>query len=112
MMAPSTIKQRRKEYFGVFIYFFQQHQAATCQNRSSFFKTKDNMIIDSLMVRNHHPNQLGNLSAFLDRYRAVYPDAKLISAEFYTYHPSAQNGANTLCVFDAQGQMRGFAPLV
>jgi ribosomal protein S18 acetylase RimI-like enzyme len=66
----------------------------------------------SLTIQNHTPAHLDNLSAFIERYRSVYPDAKLISAGFYTYHPALENGNNVFCVFDDGGQIRAFAPVV
>jgi ribosomal protein S18 acetylase RimI-like enzyme len=62
-------------------------------------------------IQNHTPEQLDNLAFFFERYRKVYPDAKLAPVELYTYHPAAENGRNVFLVLDAAGQVRGFAPL-
>jgi len=62
-------------------------------------------------IQNHNPSQIDNLAAFLSRYLKTYPDAKLQSAELYTYHPAVENGLNVFLALDLQGQVRGFAPL-
>jgi GNAT superfamily N-acetyltransferase len=64
-----------------------------------------------LTLQNYTPIHLDKLAAFLERYRQACPDAKLTSAEVYTYHPALENGQNVFCVFDDHGQIRGFAPL-
>jgi len=62
-------------------------------------------------IQNHNPSQIDNLGAFIERYLKIYPDAKLLSAGFYTYHPGVANGQNAFLALDAGGQVRGFAPL-
>jgi len=62
-------------------------------------------------VQTHSCSNLDRLAQFILRYRKAYPDAKLMTAEFYTYHPALENGQNVLCAFDAEQQVRGFAPL-
>lgn len=62
-------------------------------------------------IQNHSPAQLDNLTGFCERYRKAYPDAKLLNAGFYTFHPAVENGLNVFLVLDVQGQVRGFAPL-
>ncbi len=62
-------------------------------------------------IQNHNPDQLDKLAAFIERYLKACPDAKLLSAGFYTYHPAAENGQNVFCALDPGGQVRGFAPL-
>jgi hypothetical protein len=62
-------------------------------------------------IQNHNPSQIDNLAAFIERYRKAYPDAKLLSAGFYTYHPGIENGQNAFLATDVEGQVRGFAPL-
>ena len=67
---------------------------------------------DSLFtIQNHNPGQLDKLSVFIESYLKAYPDAKLQSAGFYTYHPGVENGLNVFLALDPQGQVRGFAPL-
>jgi GNAT superfamily N-acetyltransferase len=63
------------------------------------------------MIQNHNPDYLEKLAAFIERYLKACPDAKLLSAGFYTYHPAAMNGLNVFLALDAEGQVRGFAPL-
>ncbi len=62
-------------------------------------------------IQNHSSEKLHRLAQFIQRYRNAYPAAKLMAAEFYTYHPALENGRNVLCAVDAEGQMRGFAPM-
>jgi GNAT superfamily N-acetyltransferase len=62
-------------------------------------------------IQNHTPRQLDKLAVFIDRYLKTCPDAKLLSAGFYTFHPALENGLNVFCALDAEGQVRGFAPL-
>lgn len=54
---------------------------------------------------------LGALSAFCERYRRAYPDAKLMSPEFYTCHPLLEGGRNLFCALDGAGRIAGMAPL-
>jgi len=65
----------------------------------------------NLTIQNYSPDQIDQLSAFIERYRSEYPDAKLFDAGLYTYHPAAENGANAFCVYDGESLLRGFAPL-
>ncbi len=62
-------------------------------------------------VQNHNPGQIDALGAFIERYLKACPDAKLLSAGFYTYLPAAENGQNVFLVLDSEGQVRGFAPV-
>jgi len=64
-----------------------------------------------LTAQNYRAADLGGLRDFFVHYLEKYPDAKLISPEFYTYHPALEDGDNAFCVFDSQQQMVGFAPL-
>ena len=66
----------------------------------------------AIAVRNHTANDLSRLAAFITRYLAVIPDAKLISPEFYTYHPALEEGQNVFSAWDEAGTLVGFAPLV
>jgi hypothetical protein len=43
------------------------------------------MSVSLYILQNHSPAQLDNLAAFIERYLKAYPDAKLLSAGFYTY---------------------------
>jgi ribosomal protein S18 acetylase RimI-like enzyme len=63
----------------------------------------------SYVIKNHTPEQIDALAAFIERYLKTYPDAKLLSAGLYTYHPAVDNGQNVFLAFDAGGQVRGFA---
>ena len=69
------------------------------------------MTPNDIKIQHHNPDLLENLAAFIERYRKAYPDAKLLSAGFYTYHPAVENGRNVFLALDASGQVRGFAPL-
>jgi len=62
-------------------------------------------------IQNHNPSQIDKLVAFIERYRTACPDAKLLSAGLYAYHPAVENGLNVFLALDAEGQVRGFAPL-
>lgn len=64
-----------------------------------------------MRVENYAADAMPALRAFLDRYRAVFPDAKLAPPELYTYHPAAEDGQNVFCALDEGGAMVGFAPL-
>jgi GNAT superfamily N-acetyltransferase len=69
------------------------------------------MYSDAYTLQNHNPEQIDKLAAFIERYLQACPDAKLLSAGFYTYHPALENGRNVFCVLDSEGQVRGFAPV-
>jgi GNAT superfamily N-acetyltransferase len=69
------------------------------------------MFVCQYNIQNHNPGLLEKLAAFIERYLKAYPDAKLLSAGFYTYHPGFRNGLNVFLVLDDEGQVRGFAPL-
>jgi GNAT superfamily N-acetyltransferase len=69
------------------------------------------MSVSHYTIQNHNPGLLEKLGVFIERYLKAYPDAKLLSAGFYTYHPGVENGLNVFLVLDAEGQVRGFAPL-
>ena len=62
-------------------------------------------------VQPYQTADLPRLADFFAAYRAVYADAKLRSAEFYTYHPSLEDRQNVWCVLDARQQLVGFAPM-
>ena len=57
----------------------------------------------SIITRNHTANDLPQLTAFINRYLAAIPDAKLIAPEVYTYHPAVEGGQN---VFSACSRRR------
>jgi GNAT superfamily N-acetyltransferase len=63
----------------------------------------------SITIRNHTANDLPQLSAFINRYLAVIPDAKLVVPEVYTYHPAAEKGQNVFSAWD-ENDFVGFAP--
>jgi GNAT superfamily N-acetyltransferase len=62
-----------------------------------------------ITIRNHTANDLPQLSAFIDRYLAVIPDAKLVAPEVYTYHPATEEGQNVFSAWD-ENTLVGFAP--
>lgn len=64
-----------------------------------------------ITIRNHTANDLPQLAAFINRYLAAIPDAKLIAPEVYTYHPAAEEGQNVFSAWDEHGNFVGFAPL-
>lgn len=65
----------------------------------------------SIITRNHTANDLPQLTAFINRYLAAIPDAKLIAPEVYTYHPAVEGGQNVFSAWDERGEtMVGFAP--
>lgn len=63
----------------------------------------------SITIRNHSANDLPQLAAFINRYLAVIPDAKLVVPEVYTYHPAVENGQNVFSAWD-ENHFVGFAP--
>lgn len=67
--------------------------------------------MQNLTLQNYTESDLDKLADFCSRYLKKYPDAKLNSPDFYTYHPGFKNGENVLCVFDSGQRMIGFAPV-
>lgn len=64
-----------------------------------------------LCLRNYHEKDLTKLADFFTKYLAIYPDAKLNSPEFYTYHPVLKREDNAFCVMDIEQKIVGFAPV-
>jgi len=64
-----------------------------------------------LTVQNYSRRDIAKLADFFKKYLKTYPDAKLNSPEFYTYHPALADSENVFCVLDPGQQMIGFAPL-
>lgn len=62
-----------------------------------------------ITIRNHTAEDLPQLFAFISRYLAAIPDAKLVVPEVYTYHPAAENGQNVFSAWD-ENTLVGFAP--
>lgn len=67
--------------------------------------------MQKLTLQKYTSGDIAKLEDFLGRYLERYPDAKLASAELYSFHPALENGENAFCVLDAQERMIGFAPL-
>lgn len=65
----------------------------------------------NIIIKNHTANDLPQLAAFIARYLAAIPDAKLVAPEVYTYHPAAEEGRNVFSAWDETGTLVGFAPL-
>lgn len=63
-----------------------------------------------LSIKEYCAADIAPLSALFADYLKEYPDAKLFSPEFYTYHPALKEG-NAFCVFDSEQRMIGFAPM-
>lgn len=57
------------------------------------------------------PDDIGQLIEFIRQYLQKIPDAKLMSPEFYTYHPALIAGKNAFWEQDSNGDMTGFAAL-
>lgn len=66
----------------------------------------------AITIRNHTASDLPQLAAFISRYLAVMPDAKLISPEYYTYYPAMEEGQNVFSAWDETDTLLGFAPVV
>ena len=64
-----------------------------------------------LSIQSYSEDKLNELAAFCNAYLKKYPDAKLMSPAFYTYHPALKDSGNVFCVFTEQKEMVGFAPL-
>jgi len=64
----------------------------------------------SIIIRNHTTNDLPHLAAFITRYLAAIPDAKLIYPAVYTYHPALEGGKNVFTAWDENEILVGFAP--
>lgn len=64
-----------------------------------------------LNLQTYDATLFNQLSAFCQAYLEQYPDAKLMSPEFYTYHPALKDRELVFGVFSEQGEMVGFAPL-
>jgi ribosomal protein S18 acetylase RimI-like enzyme len=67
--------------------------------------------MNAIRVRNYDKEDMEQLAHFLGKYAGIYPDAKLFSAGFYTYHPALKDGNNSFCVQDQDRNLIGFAPL-
>jgi GNAT superfamily N-acetyltransferase len=65
----------------------------------------------TLTLQPYNQKEINRLAAFCKTYLKKYPDAKLMTPEFYTYHPALKEEENVFCVFDEQQEMVGFAPL-
>jgi ribosomal protein S18 acetylase RimI-like enzyme len=65
--------------------------------------------MNAITVQNHTSKNIEQLRRLFTRYVEAYPDAKLLTPEFYTYHPASEHAC---CVVDEQGRVRGFAPLI
>lgn len=65
----------------------------------------------NLTLKTYNSTYLSKLADFFKIYRSKYPDAKLNSPEFYTYHPALKDTENVLCVLDTDEKIIGFAPL-
>lgn len=63
-----------------------------------------------MIIKNYTAAELEKLRDFRERYLAMFPDAKLNAAEFYTYHPAMEEGKNVFCVLAGE-TLLGFAPL-
>jgi GNAT superfamily N-acetyltransferase len=64
----------------------------------------------SITTRNHTANDLPQLTAFIARYLAAIPDAKLIYPAVYTYHPALEKGQNVFTAWDENEILVGLAP--
>jgi GNAT superfamily N-acetyltransferase len=67
--------------------------------------------MQTLSLQLYNQNEINGLAAFCQTYLKKYPDAKLMSPEFYTYHPALKDSKNVFCVLTEQQEMVGFAPL-
>jgi ribosomal protein S18 acetylase RimI-like enzyme len=67
--------------------------------------------MSDLDVRNYQASEMEKLARFSERYREVFPDAKLAPPELYTYHPALKDGDNVFCALDHQERIVGFAPI-
>jgi GNAT superfamily N-acetyltransferase len=64
-----------------------------------------------LTVMPYDCRDIDRLARLLARYTERLPRAKVMSAEFYTYHPASAGGRNAVAVYDERGELAGFAPL-
>lgn len=67
--------------------------------------------MQTLSLQTYNQNEINGLAAFCNAYLEKYPDAKLMTPEFYTYHPALKDSENVFCVLTEQQEMVGFAPL-
>ncbi len=65
-----------------------------------------------LTVMPYDRRAIDRLARLLARYSGRLPHAKVMPAEFYTYHPAAAEGGNAVAVYDDRGEMAGFAPVI
>lgn len=56
-------------------------------------------------IENYNSGYAQKLRSFLDSYSKIYPQAKVLPTEYYTYHPSFAGGRNIYCVFDEAGNI-------
>ena len=66
----------------------------------------------SIEIRLYRQDEMARLAQFIERYRGAIPDAKLMAAEFYTYHPASEGGRMVEVAVGGDGNILGFAPLV
>ena len=64
-----------------------------------------------LTVLPYTDRDMASLATLLARYVRHLPRAKVMPAEFYTYHPALAAGRNTVAVVDDGRGLAGFAPL-
>lgn len=69
------------------------------------------MKMENMKIRNYQETDLPELASFFNLYLEKYPDAKLNSPEFYTYHPLLKEKDNAFCMVDADQKILGFAPM-
>jgi GNAT superfamily N-acetyltransferase len=67
--------------------------------------------MSDVIVRNYQASDIEKLARFFERYQEAFPDAKLVSPEYYTYHPTLAGGQNVFCALDHEERIVGFAPV-
>jgi len=62
-------------------------------------------------IQPYSPTYLSALTAFISIYRQAFPDAKLLSAEYYASHLTLSGDQRLWCACDHTQRIVGFAPL-
>ena len=63
-------------------------------------------------IRTYSGDYASKLNALLQHYADATPEAKILPADFYTYHPAFEGGKNIFCAFDAEENLIAFAPML
>jgi ribosomal protein S18 acetylase RimI-like enzyme len=63
------------------------------------------------MIQHFNTQNRNSLAEFIHSYLSIIPDAKLMSPDFYSFHPVIRERNNAFFILDADGRMTGFAAI-